>query len=83
MQALEDAKKLIERHPDGATAKILSALVLDLECEGIYSLSELYNLDREGFALALKLLTEWRLDRNSAQKAALLDLSSRTVQMSA
>lgn len=83
MQALEDAQKLIERHPDGATAKFLSALVLDLESEGNYPLSELYNLDHDGFVLALELLTEWRLDRNSAQKAALLELSSRTAEMSA
>lgn len=83
MQAFENARKLIERQPDGETAKILSAFVLDLESDGINPLSELYNLDHDEFALALELLAEWRLDRNYEQKATLVELCSQALETNA
>lgn len=83
MQALNDARKLIERQPDGETARILSALVLALESEEIYPISDLYKLNYDDFGLALALLMEWRLDRYYTKKAVLLDLSSQVVQMGA
>jgi hypothetical protein len=81
MQALKDARKLIERQPDGETARILSALVLALESEEIYPISYLYKLNYDDFGLALALLKEWRLDRYYTKKAVLLDLSSQVVQI--
>lgn len=83
MQALNDARKLIERQPDGETARILSALVLALESEEIYPISDLYKLNYDDFGLDLALLNEWRLDRYYTKKAVLLDLSSQVVQMGA
>lgn len=85
MQALKDARKLIERQPDGETAKMLSALVLALALESkeIYAISDLYKLNYDDFGLALALLTEWRLDQYYTKKTVLLDLSSQVVQMGA
>lgn len=83
MQALKDARKLIERQPDSETARILSALLLALESEEIYPIADLYRLDYDDFGLALALLAEWRLDRYYTRKAVLLDLSAQVVQMEA
>lgn len=81
MQALNDVRKLIERQPDSEMARILSALVLALESEEIYPISDLYKLNYDDFGLALALMVEWRLDRYYTKKAVLLDLSSQVVQM--
>lgn len=83
MQALKDARKLIERQPDSETARTLSTLLLALESEAIYPLADLYQLDFDDFNLALALLAEWRLDRYYTKKAVLLDLSTQVVQMGA
>ena len=83
MQALKDARKLIERQPDSDTARILSGLLLALESEEIFPIAELYQLDYDDFGLAMELLAEWRLDRYYARKAVLLDLSAQVVQMGA
>lgn len=82
MQALKIVRHLIETQPDGDTAKILSALVLALESEEVYPVSDLYRLDYDDFGLALQLLSEWRLDRYYIGKAVLLDVSRKLVQKS-
>lgn len=83
MQALKDARKLIEQHPGSETASILSALLLALESDELYSIADLYQLDYDDFGLALALLAEWRLDRYYTRKAVLLDLSAQVVQRGA
>lgn len=80
MQALKDARKLIERRPDSEAARTFAALVMALESEDVYPLVDLYLLDYDDFGLALALLAEWRLDRYYTKKAVLLDLSAQVVQ---
>lgn len=75
MRALKKARKLIERNPGKPAAKILSSLVVALESEQPFRLSDLYQLDYDDFGLAVELLTEWRLDRYYSSKAVLLDIS--------
>lgn len=75
MRALKKARKLIETQPDQPAAAILSALVVALEAEQPYAISDLYRLDYDTFQLALELLQEWRLDRYYTSKVRLLDLS--------
>lgn len=75
MRALKKTRKLIEKSPDSPAAEALSRLVVALESEAPFKLSELYQLGYDDFALALEVLAEWRLDRYYASKLRLLDLS--------
>ncbi|MDO5624027.1 MAG: hypothetical protein Q4G71_04995 [Pseudomonadota bacterium] len=75
MRAIKEARKYIERKPEDAQAKTLSRLVLALESEGEFVVSDLYMLDLDRFKLALEILDEWRLDRHYASKAKLFDVS--------
>ncbi len=75
MRAIKEARKYIERKPDDANAKTLSRLVLALESEADFPITDLYLLEFDKFKLALEILDEWRLDRHYASKARLFDVS--------
>lgn len=75
MRAIKEARKYIERKPEDAHAKTLSRLVLALESEIDFPITDLYKLDLARFKLALEILDEWRLDRHYASKARLFDVS--------
>jgi len=75
MNAIKRARRFIEGSPHEASAVVLSRLVLALETEHSFELSELYELDLEHFDLAIDILKEWRLDRYYTGKAKLFDLS--------
>lgn len=75
MRAIKEARKYIERKPDDSNAKTLSRLVLALESEAQFPITDLYLLDFDKFKLALEILDEWRLDRHYASKARLFDVS--------
>ena len=75
MQALKKARKLIEKKPQKPSALVLSRLILALESESLFNLSELYQLDYDDFSLAMDIMKDWRLDRYYTTKAVLLDLS--------
>jgi hypothetical protein len=81
MRALKQARKLIEKKPDTAAAKTLSGLVVALESEAPFPLTNLYQLDYDDFELALDLIKEWRLDRYYTSKVRLLDLSVQVGEM--
>jgi hypothetical protein len=57
------SRKVIEAQPDSSAALTLSSLVVALETEFPFLLSELYMLDHDAFGLALEVMIEWRLDR--------------------
>lgn len=80
MRALKKARKLIENHAGKPKAEILSRLVLALESEAPFLLSDLYKLDYDDFQLAMEIMAEWRLDRYYTSKAVLLDLSMQVSQ---
>ena len=75
MRALKKARKLIEKKSGTPSADIMSRLVLALESEVPFLLSDLYSLDYDDFNLAMEVMAEWRLDRYYTSKAVLLDLS--------
>lgn len=75
MRAVKKARLFIAKQPESESAKLLARLVLALESETVFSVSDLYRLDYESFKLALNLLDEWRLDRYYAGKGRLFDLS--------
>ena len=75
MRAIKEARKYIERNNTEADAQVLSRLVLALESEAQFSITEIYRLSYERFRLALEILEEWRLDRYYASKAKLFDAS--------
>jgi hypothetical protein len=81
MRAIKEARHFIEKSPDDAAAKILARLVLALEAEASFAITEIYQLDMEQFQLALKILQEWRLDRYYAGKARLFDTALRASEL--
>jgi flagellar biosynthesis/type III secretory pathway protein FliH len=81
MRAIKEARHLIEKSPEDAAAKILARLVLALEAEANFAISEIYQLDMDQFELALKILQEWRLDRYYAGKARLFETALQATQL--
>jgi len=81
MRAIKEARKFIEQDLDNPSAQTLSRLVLALESEADFPISDIYALDFDRFSLALKILAEWRLDRYYAGKARLFDVSSQTIEI--
>ncbi len=81
MRAIKEARKLIEKSPGSPAARTLSQLVLALESEIDYKLSEIYQLDYDHFKLVLEILKEWRLDRHYAGKSRLFDVSRQLVNL--
>lgn len=75
MNAIKRARHFIEQGPDEPAALVLSQLVLALEDEHPFAISDIYELDLEHFELAIDILKEWRLDRYYAGKAKLFDIS--------
>jgi hypothetical protein len=83
MNAIKEARKLIEREPANPSAQTLSRLVLALESEANFPISDIYQLDYDYFQLALKILEGWRLDRYIAGKARLFDVSMQAEALAA
>ncbi len=81
MHAIKEARKLIQKDPDTPSAKTLARLVLALESEASFPIADIYQLDYNSFALALKILDEWRLDRYASGKVRLFDLSMQAVEL--
>ena len=75
MHAIKVARKFIQQQPDSDSAKTLARLVLALESEADFPISDIYKLEFENFELAIKILNEWRLDRYASGKVRLFDLS--------
>lgn len=75
MNAIKSARKFIVANPASESARTLALLVLSLESETQFNVTELYKLDLETFDLAIDILKQWRIDRYYAGKAKLFDLS--------
>ena len=81
MRAIKEARHFIEKSPNDDAAKILARLVLALEAEASFAITEIYKLDMDQFQLALKILQEWRLDRYYAGKARLFETALQASQL--
>ena len=81
MNAIKRVRLFIEQSPDEPAALVLSQLVLALETEHSFQISDIYQLDLEHFELAIEILKEWRLDRYYAGKAKLFVLSLQVSEM--
>ena len=81
MRAIKEARRFIEKSPNDDAAKILARLVLALESEASFTITEIYKLDMEQFQLALRILQEWRLDRYYAGKARLFETALQVSQL--
>lgn len=75
MRAIKEARKFIENNPGHDAAITLSRLVLALEKEVDFPITDIYLLDYSNFKLALEILHDWRLDRHYASKSRLYDAS--------
>jgi hypothetical protein len=81
MNAIKRARKIVMADPNSPAARTLVQLVLALESETVFPLSELYALDLKIFDIAIAMLSEWRLDRYYARKGKLLDVSYQAQTM--
>ena len=77
MNALKQARHIVETEPDSEAARALAHLMVALESEADFPLASLYALDLETFSLAMKILDEWRLGRYYPQKGKLLDMAQQ------
>ena len=75
MQVIKQVRRLIEIDPTNPSSQILARLVLALESESDFAITEIYQLDYAQFQMALKILEEWRINRYFAGKAKLFDIS--------
>jgi hypothetical protein len=73
MLALKKARNLIRENPSSDEAKTFSNLIVSLEMEREFLLSELYKLSYANFELALEVMKNWRMDRYHASKVKLYD----------
>lgn len=80
MQVIKQVRRFMEKDPSNPSAQILARLVLALESEVEFPISDIYKLDFDRFDLALRILQEWRLDRYYAGKARLFDISLQTAE---
>jgi flagellar biosynthesis/type III secretory pathway protein FliH len=81
MRAIKEARHLIEKAPDDESSQILSRLVLALENEVNFAISDIYKLNRNQFELALNILQEWRLERYYSGKARLFDTALQVTEL--
>jgi hypothetical protein len=81
MHAIKEARHLIEKAPLDESAKILASLVLSLETEVNFAISDIYKLNRDDFDLALRILKEWRLERYYVGKARLFDTAVHVAEL--
>jgi len=81
MRVIKKARRLILNQPQSLAAQTLSKLILSLENETEFAISDLYRLDLKEFEMAISLLEEWRLDRYYEGKAKLFDLSMHYHQL--
>ena len=81
MRAIKEARKFIAKKSDDPSAQVLARLVLALENESDFPMSDIYKLDLERFQLALNILQEWRLDRYYAGKGRLFDISLQAIEI--
>ena len=75
MNAIKEARRLLETNPQLEAAKTLARLVRALESDETFDLESLYQLDYDHFNLAISVLKEWRLDRYYMSKAKLHDIA--------
>ena len=73
MRAIKKAKKIIEKNPELAQARVLSQLVLSLESDTEFQIKQLYDLPQDEFDFAIQILKEWRIDRHYMGKAKTFD----------
>lgn len=81
MHAIKEARKFIQQDPADPSAQTLARLVLALESEADFPISDIYQLDFDRFKLALEILEEWRIDRYYAGKARLFDISLQMAEL--
>lgn len=74
MFAITQARKFIESQPEDPQSQILTKLVVALQSDAHFPISELYELDVRNFRLALDIVYEWSVDRHYAKKQKLLDV---------
>ena len=77
----QKARKLIRANSDCPGAKTFAVLVIALESDHGFPLSQLCPLSYSQFKSALEILGEWRLDRRYSGKGRLLDTSLQASEL--
>jgi hypothetical protein len=81
MLAVKKSRKLIQANPGSPVAKTLAALVIALESDQAFLLSQMYSLSYSQIELTLEILGEWRLDRHYSSKGRLQDTSLQASEL--
>jgi len=73
MNNIKKVAKFVAANPDSVDTPTLLELAVALETGAEYSFTKLYELNHEGFQLAMGMIDDWRLDRHYLSKLTLLD----------
>ncbi len=82
MNAIKKAAKFVYKNPQNPGAKVLTDLAVAIETNTPYALSQLYDLDRDVFDLAIGMLKDWRIDRHYLSKLRMLEIGEIESQQS-
>ena len=82
MRAIKKVKKFIERSPNSTEGITFAKLILALESDQVFPVTELYKLNSDDFDLVIELLKDWRIDRFYIGEAKAFDSATRAKNLS-
>ena len=82
MRAIKKVKKFIERSPNSTEGITFAKLILALESDQVFPVTELYKLNSDDFDLVIELLKDWRIDCFYVGKAKAFDSATRAKNLS-
>ena len=82
MRAIKKVKKFIEKSPNSIEGLTFAKVILALESDQEFPVTELYKLNSDDFDLAIELLRDWRIDRFYIGKAKAFDTDTHAKNIS-
>ena len=82
MRAIKKVKKFIEISPNSIEGLTFARVILALESDQEFPVTELDKLNSDDFDLAIELLRDWRIDRFYIGKAKALDTATHATNLS-
>lgn len=78
MRAIKKVKKIIEKSPNSFEGLTFAKLILALESDELFAVSDLYKLNSNDFDLAVELMKDWRIDGFYVGKAKAFDTATHS-----
>lgn len=82
VRAIKKVKKTIEKSPNSIEGLTFAKVILALESDQVFQVTELYKLNSDDFDLVIELLRDWRIDRFYIGKAKAFDTATHAKNIS-